>query len=215
MAEVPTKMFTDSNPAAKLLKELDLSHEVLPVTVLGLLQKLPRTERTKYGKRKNLSAEERSELTKKRNREHARATRQRKKMISEALDTLQKKLETTVDSVETDMVGDEERKVHRLTILKAFFEHCGCNSSGSESQVATPPLTKSDVMTEDIKLSSPTLPSRSWEGLLTGGHIPVVTSGIQAITAEAASLPIGILDMLKPDDTSNWLGGGTGGGRSL
>lgn len=48
-----------------------------------MLLKAPKTPRQRYGPRHELSAAERSALSKTRNREHARATRQRKKVFDQ------------------------------------------------------------------------------------------------------------------------------------
>jgi hypothetical protein len=54
--------------------ELDIQHQLLFA---------PKKPRTKYGKRSNLTPEERLALSRRRNREHARATRLRKKIFKQ------------------------------------------------------------------------------------------------------------------------------------
>ena len=84
------KFFRDSNLTAKRVVELDLMKD---------LQNAPRKIRKKsscslnankfddkflrYGPRQDMSMEERARLTKERNREHAKATRLRKKLFQE------------------------------------------------------------------------------------------------------------------------------------
>ncbi len=80
------QLMDPSTPAGKFMRELGITMEdARQLGIVSLLQNLPRKERTKYGKRKKLSDDEKRVLTKERNREHARSTRTRKKMILDAL----------------------------------------------------------------------------------------------------------------------------------
>ncbi len=80
------QLMDPSTPAGKFLRELGITmDDARQLGIASLLQDLPRKERTKYGKRKKLSNDEKRVLTKERNREHARSTRTRKKMILDAL----------------------------------------------------------------------------------------------------------------------------------
>ncbi len=82
------QLMNPSNPAGKFLRKLVITMEdARQLGIATLLQNLPRKERTKYGKRKKLSHDEKRVLTKVRNREHARSTRTRKKMILDALES--------------------------------------------------------------------------------------------------------------------------------
>ncbi len=82
------QLMDPSTPAGKFLRDLGITMEdARQLGIVSLLQNLPRKERTKYGKRKKLSNDEKKVLTKERNREHARSTRTRKKMILDALES--------------------------------------------------------------------------------------------------------------------------------
>jgi hypothetical protein len=59
------------------------AQEALDLNIQEQLLSAPRKPRTKYGKRKVISAEERAAINKERNREHARATRMRKRIFKE------------------------------------------------------------------------------------------------------------------------------------
>ena len=56
-------------------------NEVVQCNIMESLMHVPKKSREKYGPRKNLTVEERLELGRQRNREHARATRLRKKIF--------------------------------------------------------------------------------------------------------------------------------------
>ncbi len=59
--------------------------EILCLDLVSFLEKVPRKPRSKYGKRKKLTLQERAERLKQRNREHAKATRDRKKIFNTIL----------------------------------------------------------------------------------------------------------------------------------
>ncbi len=61
------------------------AQDALDLNIQEQLLRAPRKPRTKYGKRKVVSAEERVAVNKERNREHARATRMRKRIFKEVV----------------------------------------------------------------------------------------------------------------------------------
>uniref|UniRef100_A0A7S3JWD2 BZIP domain-containing protein n=1 Tax=Aureoumbra lagunensis TaxID=44058 RepID=A0A7S3JWD2_9STRA len=67
------------------------------------LEGLPRRSRGKYGKRKHLSAEEKAELTRRRNRENARSTRMRRKMYIKHLQDVAEKLQKRHEEINAKM----------------------------------------------------------------------------------------------------------------
>eukprot|EP01036_Dinobryon_divergens_P033250 gene33250-42994_t len=73
-----------TDPVGKFLKEQQLSaSEAIELDIQHQLLFAPKKPRTKYGKRSNLTPEERLALSRRRNREHARATRLRKKIFKQ------------------------------------------------------------------------------------------------------------------------------------
>jgi hypothetical protein len=73
------KFFRDMNITAKEAQDLNLMDD---------LQNAPTKPRSKYGPRKSLSKQEREQITRDRNREHAKATRIRKRMFKKVNDDL-------------------------------------------------------------------------------------------------------------------------------
>jgi hypothetical protein len=66
----------------KFLRQTNLTaQEARALNIEQLLLLAPKKPRTKYGKRRSVSAEERAELSRQRNKEHARATRLRRKLF--------------------------------------------------------------------------------------------------------------------------------------
>lgn len=71
----------------KFLRELKVSpEEVIQSNIMDFLKLAPRKHRSKYGPRKAMTAEERRELSKERNRVHAKATRMRKRIFKKVLE---------------------------------------------------------------------------------------------------------------------------------
>ncbi|CAM9330928.1 unnamed protein product [Phaeothamnion confervicola] len=167
--------FDDENsPASKLLRDLGLSpQDARQLDILDLLLSLPRKERTKYGKRKNLTAEERVEQTKRRNREHARSTRKRKKLIMDALqaqvDMLHGRAGMAASRAaaaaaparqqQQEQQAVEERPhgeldAARLACLRAFFSYC-CSSAGNGGGRSDGPADMAAaVSSSDVRASS-------------------------------------------------------------
>ena len=56
---------------------------VISLDLMPLLEQVPRTQRRKYGRRGQMSKAERAELSRKRNRDHSRATRDRRRRFEE------------------------------------------------------------------------------------------------------------------------------------
>ena len=77
-----------TDPRGKFLRGLRLSvSECVQLDLLPFLESIPRTKRVKYGKRRSdLSDAERTNLIKSRNREHAQATRERRKVFMQILE---------------------------------------------------------------------------------------------------------------------------------
>lgn len=88
--EILSPFLSDHNIIALLclmlqfLKEQQLSaSEAIALDIQQQLLLAPKKQRTKYGKRTHLSEEQRLALSRQRNREHARATRLRKKIFKQ------------------------------------------------------------------------------------------------------------------------------------
>ena len=81
-------LHSPTDPRGKFLRGLQLSaSECIMLDLLPYLKSIPRRKRSKYGKRRNDQSDaERSEITKSRNREHARATRDRRKVFIRILE---------------------------------------------------------------------------------------------------------------------------------
>lgn len=88
------------------------------------LEGLPRKSRGKYGKRKHLSAEEKAELTRRRNRENARSTRKRRKMYIKHLQKVAETLKTRQDALArmTSPKAEMDIQAERREIVRRFFE---------------------------------------------------------------------------------------------
>ena len=89
----------------------------------------PRRSRGKYGKRKHLSADEKAELTRQRNRENARSTRKRRKMyikhLQEVVETLKARQQAATQFADPKVEsGIQETRTKQIL---SFFE---CRSSG-------------------------------------------------------------------------------------
>lgn len=70
------------NPIGRFLTENNLTaQEAQELEVVDYLLQAPRTARTKYGTKKNLTPEQKLAQTKARNKAHAAATRERKKLF--------------------------------------------------------------------------------------------------------------------------------------
>ena len=97
----------------------------LPLPLLMILS-APRKVRAKYGKRRLLSEEERVEQARSRNREHAKSTRQRRKVfeavLCEQLEVLRREVQGRLRLLGLDL--DLQRAVHtrhsRMATLKSF-----------------------------------------------------------------------------------------------
>ena len=82
--DVRSMMDNSIDPVGKFLTTLNLSpQEIIRRGLMKRLKFAPKKVRGKYGPRKDLTAEERKNLSKERNRVHARATRMRKKIFKE------------------------------------------------------------------------------------------------------------------------------------
>ena len=77
-----------TDPRGKFLRGLQLSaSECVELDLYHFLESIPRRKRSKYGKRRNNQSEaERLEITKSRNREHAKATRDRRKVFIQIIE---------------------------------------------------------------------------------------------------------------------------------
>lgn len=84
----------DSSNKGKLLRNYGISAaDVIEWDLMPKLEQVPRTPRTKYGRRNQLSEAERAELNRQRNREHSQATRIRRKIFEEILEIRDSKLQ--------------------------------------------------------------------------------------------------------------------------
>jgi len=184
-----------NNPAAKFLKELNLTVEdARQLEILDLLNNLPRKERTKYGKRKVMTDEERSELTKVRNREHARSTRKRKKIIMEALqnqvDELQRRLEPLLESKILD-TNNEAIYNSRVQNLISFFNFRNSNSNRTYDDWM-------GIVCENIKVTAPSLPivRKDAKSKISSRSGLNMCMGIDAVIRDVIRFPACIADLL-------------------
>ena len=70
--------------------------DALKLDLMSFLEAVPRRERVKYGKRRNLSSQEKAEVAKLRNREHAAATRERRKIYAQIIESRLTNLDESV-----------------------------------------------------------------------------------------------------------------------
>lgn len=186
-----------NNPASKLMRYLNLSvDDCQKLDILQLLQQLPRKQREKYGKRKSLTQEEKSELTKQRNREHARCTRERKKIVLNALQVqvaqLESKLSHILEHPSRDSSGSDAQDVKRRSNIEKFMSYC-CNTE--------PQPTKeewADILLDSFTLTMPSLPVNSprGRGSLALGDEHEVCVGLGSFLQLSASLPTSITNLL-------------------
>ncbi len=133
------QLMDPSTPAGKFLRDLGITmDDARQLGIASLLQDLPRKERTKYGKRKKLSNDEKRVLTKERNREHARSTRTRKKMILDALKSRLAEINrdfsfttTTIPKLNPTLGRNLENK--RLCCVHQLLTLCSNATSGRSS----------------------------------------------------------------------------------
>ena len=108
--------------------------DALRLDLLAFLEAAPRKERKKYGKRKTLSVSERSEIARQRNREHAKATRERRKVFAQIIEKNIEQLDVQVLKF-LENSSDFKSAVtsrHRKINLESFFNLSDTKVSGSE-----------------------------------------------------------------------------------
>ena len=81
------KVFTSkTDPMGKFLKKNNLTFkDIIDLNLENKILQCPTKQRTKYHKRKGLSADEKLKINRQRNREHAKATRIRRKIYKEVI----------------------------------------------------------------------------------------------------------------------------------
>ncbi len=130
------QLMDPSTPAGKFLRDLGITmDDARQLGIASLSQDLPRKERTKYGKRKKLSNAEKKVLTKERNREHARSTRTRKKMILDALESRLAEINmdsslTTTTTPKLNPILDRNLQNKRLCCVRHLLSLCS-NATGT------------------------------------------------------------------------------------
>lgn len=97
-----------TNPIGKFLRESKLSNEeIIRMDLMSSLAQFPRKVRQRYGPRKLLTAEQRIQQAKERNKFHARATRLRKKMFKQTLE-MKKKSNSYVGFIENENTNNKK-----------------------------------------------------------------------------------------------------------
>jgi len=187
------------NTALKFLKELNLSLEdAQQLEILDLLSSLPRKERTKYGKRKLMTEEERNNLTKIRNREHARSTRRRKKIIMEALEFKIKSLQRNLLPLLETKVIERNAELYplRLQSLMQFFSFRSSHSNRTYDDWVS-------IASDNIHVSTPTLPPArkdSRKNVCNNVDEHSMLFGIDAVIREAIQFPVQISELLEVEE---------------
>ena len=128
-------LFSLSIYLGKFLRDLNLSAvDALRLDLMDFLESAPRKERKRYGKRKKLSISERSEIARQRNREHAKATRERRKVFAQIIERNLELLDPCVlEYLEssTDFKSAMKTKYRRINVEK-FFAYSDTNVSFNE-----------------------------------------------------------------------------------
>jgi len=186
-----------NSTALKFLKELNLTLEdAQSLDILGLLNSLPRKERTKYGKRKLMSDEERNQLTKIRNREHARSTRRRKKIIMEALEYKIKGLQRTIlPMLESKVIENGDIYSQRLKNVMQFFSYRSSHSNKTYDDWV-------GISSDNITVTMPLLPIGRKDSRKNSCPFPEelnMIMGIDAVIREAIQFPVQITEILESD----------------
>eukprot|EP01041_Mallomonas_annulata_P001097 gene1096-2131_t len=112
-----------TNPIGKFLRDMELdAADTVRLGIMADLEQAPRKVRRKYGKRKVLSEEQRAELSRERNREHARSTRRRKKVFLMVLERKLVELERDIILCFESQAQLQECVRHRREMnMKSFF----------------------------------------------------------------------------------------------
>jgi len=198
--ELPDVLHGVNTSAAQFLRDLNLSIEdAKQLDILGILQSCPRKARTKYGKRKFMTDDERVKLTRIRNREHARSTRKRKKIIMEALQAqvveLQRKLEPLLESKLLES-NTETLYNSRLSNLLNFFNFRRSNSNRTYDDWM-------GIAYDCVKVTMPAMPATGKErkkGVPSGAGL-VTLIGIDAVIRDAIRFPSCISELLELEGT--------------
>ncbi|CAM9387833.1 unnamed protein product, partial [Choristocarpus tenellus] len=209
----PEKMLKDPHsPACKLLRDLGLTpNDAKELNLLEVLRGLPRKERSKYVKRNSLSVEERAELKKKRNREHARDTRKRKKVIMEALQAQVSGLRERLD-VPWGAGGTMSVHQGRCTVVEQFFQLLTALAS-SQDAVAAATMGLRALTSSDFQFTWPALPQHetfikvegSQRGEAGGGEgeyanlasQACVAKGVDDVLVEVTGFPARLAGLLE------------------
>ena len=76
-----------TDPVGKFLRDLNISAvQAIDLDIMKKLATAPKKNREKYGPRRKLTEAERLEVSRSRNREHARATRTRRKIFKKLVE---------------------------------------------------------------------------------------------------------------------------------
>mmetsp|Transcript_38096 Transcript_38096/g.68900 ORF Transcript_38096/g.68900 Transcript_38096/m.68900 type:complete len:381 (-) Transcript_38096:233-1375(-) len=196
-------ILSPTNPASKFLKELNLTVEdARQLEILDLLANLPRKERTKYGKRKEMTKEEKSELTKVRNREHARSTRKRKKIIMDALqhqvEELQRRLEPLLESKVMD-TNNDAIYASRVQNLISFFSYRNSNSNRTYDDWMS-------IVSDNVRVTTPFLPplNKDNKARVNPKVHENVCVGIDAVIRDVIRFPATISEILDSDEGNSF-----------
>ena len=145
------------------------------------LEGLPRRPRGKYGKRKNLTPEEKAELTRRRNRENASSTRKRRKMyikyLQEVAETLKSRQDALAKMAHPRMERDIQAK--RREAVQKFFEF--------RSNGVVDLTTWVTVIDAAFRLTLPVTPYQNYPSSEVRGSLRVV-EGASALVADTAGL---------------------------
>ena len=145
------------------------------------LEGLPRRPRGKYGKRKNLTPEEKAELTRRRNRENASSTRKRRKMyikyLQEVAETLKSRQDALAKMAHPRMERDIQAK--RREAVQKFFEFRSNGVVDLDTWVT--------VIDAAFRLTLPVTPYQNYPSSEVRGSLRVV-EGASALIADTASL---------------------------
>lgn len=150
------------------------------------LEGLPRRSRGKYGKRKHLSAEEKAELTRRRNRENARSTRMRRKMYITHLQQVAETLKDRHDELHKKMLQPPPDGYSRQReAARRFFEMRG--------NCETRPDMWLDSVDKDIEVTVPLTPHRTCYGTFLP-HCRQLR-GVSALVTDSRSLQQFLTDL--------------------
>eukprot|EP01038_Epipyxis_sp_PR26KG_P010703 gene10703-14371_t len=142
---VTALMSKPTDPVGKFLREMRFSmDEIIRYNILETLKRAPKKPRNKYGIRNKgkISEAEKNQISKERNREHARATRTRKRLFKEIIDQINvdRGNSSQYESNETKLLRHKEKDSEGNVYSSPSGSRSSFNSDeGTDANVHTSP----------------------------------------------------------------------------